>query len=1117
MSNIEVIQELFLEALTLEPGEARDSWLREKCSSEPDLFDEISRLLNSHQAAENYLSSDVFLNGLERSDSQNQRVDFHVGDSVGPYTLAEVLGQGGMGTVWRAIQEQPIRREVAIKVIRPELSSDSVIKRFEHERQTLALMAHPNIAAILDVGSTKEGRPYFVMELVRGVPITEYANKLHLTIEERIELFKSASLAIQHAHHRGIIHRDIKPSNILVAVQDNQPVVKVIDFGVAKAIDSSENFTSVLTGFQGVVGTLEYMSPEQAELSRLDIDTRSDIYSLGVVLYELLTGSTPMSSERIRKSEFLEALRIIREDEPTRPSSLIASSKTTIQEIASSRRVSPTLLVSKLKGDLDWIVMKCLEKDRRRRYESAAELARDIERYQKHEPIEARPPTIAYSLSKFAKRNRPLFFASVTVLLIGAVALLGTSLALIEARTQREKTEGLLANEKQLKLRAEAGERSANKATVVANQAREFAESERDTVEAINRFLLDDLLGQADPSRQSLSTLGTVRDPNISVRELLDRASNSIHNQFVGREKVEVELRLTIAKTYLSLGLVDQAKEQLTDIERLVSTGKIDSKEILLEANRIRGAMLIERGNSEEAEQFFDELFAKTEVDFGKESEESIQNLESLSLIAMKKGELQESNSLLDRAIALAVKINSNRLYHLKLQQANIWMLQGKLPLAEKSFSELASDAAKNFGEDHITTLAAKSSLARSLQSQGKFIEAEKLLVSLIEHQKRLYGDDHLDTAVLQDTLGVIYARLSRYSEAETFTIQALSVIEKHLGTEHPTAIVCRNHFANLLAQTGNQPGAIDIYLETIPRLEKAIGDDHPDTLAAMTNIASLLEIDQRPSEALPYIEKAVKGYKKRLGADHTNTLLATFRLGMVTATLGEKRKAADLIAPVYAKLSMGPLPNHPALPQIGSSLASLYLDLEEYTSAFPILEAQLPQLEKQFGKEDPRSMSARVDLAFALEKVGRVSDAEPYRKLSSEFRLKAFGQDSPRYRIAQIAYGENLAMQSKWELAAKQFEILKDVSSKSDSFGSIAFGIELNLAAAKLMTKQTDQLDVMLAELLGKELSSDAELNDPSFLARAFDRLIAALNSSGDAKAVEVWTAKKKSLLPND
>jgi WD40 repeat protein/serine/threonine protein kinase len=361
------------------------------------------------------------------------------GRIIGPYKLLQPIGEGGMGTVWMAEQMHPVQREVALKIIKAGMDSRQVLARFEAERQALALMDHPNIAKVFDGGATAAGRPYFVMELVKGRPITRYCDEQRLTPRQRLELFLPVCQAIQHAHQKGIIHRDVKPNNVLVAPYDGKPVVKIIDFGVAKALGQPLTEHTLFTEFGTVLGTLEYMSPEQAELNNQDIDTRSDLYSLGVLLYELLTGTTPLGRERLKEAAFLEVLRMIREEEPPKPSKRLSDSEGSLPSISAQRHMEPAKLTKLVRGELDWIAMKALEKDRARRYETALGLAMDVQRYLADEPVQACPPSVRYRLRKFLRRHRGPVLAAALVLLALLAGVVGTTVGLLQAMAARDE------------------------------------------------------------------------------------------------------------------------------------------------------------------------------------------------------------------------------------------------------------------------------------------------------------------------------------------------------------------------------------------------------------------------------------------------------------------------------------------------------------------------------------------------------------------------------------------------------------------------------------------------------------------------------------------------------
>jgi WD40 repeat protein/serine/threonine protein kinase len=430
------IRDHFLAALERDGLDAQLQYAAESCADSPDLRSELDDMLRAHHQQGGFLAS--------RGDATQsvQPLTESAGTQIGLYKLLQQVGEGGMGVVYMAEQTEPIKRRVAVKIIKPGMDSRQVIARFEAERQALSLMDHPNIAKVLDAGTTASGRPYFVMELVKGQPITQYCDEHHLTPRQRLELLLPVCQAIQHAHQKGIIHRDIKPTNILVAEYDQQPVPKVIDFGVAKATSQPLTEKTMFTGFGEIVGTLEYMSPEQAKLNQLDIDTRSDIYSLGVVLYELLTGSTPFDRSRLCTVAFDETLRIIREEEPPIPSTRLSSSDR-LATIAATRNVEPARLTKLVRGELDWIVMKCLEKDRNQRYESASAFAGDVQRNLLDEPVQACPHSILYRLRKLGRRHRGalLSLSAVAVAALLAVAALAVSTGLVWRANQELGTE----------------------------------------------------------------------------------------------------------------------------------------------------------------------------------------------------------------------------------------------------------------------------------------------------------------------------------------------------------------------------------------------------------------------------------------------------------------------------------------------------------------------------------------------------------------------------------------------------------------------------------------------------------------------------------------------------
>ncbi len=450
-----VVEDIFLAALEKSTPEERVAFLDAACKDDLDLRRRVERLLGAHPKAEGFLESPARPAGEETAAYVPAKE--HVGALIaGRYKLLEQIGEGGMGTVWVAEQTQPVRRKVALKLIKAGMDSKSVLSRFEAERQALAMMDHPNIAKVLDGGTTERGRPFFVMEYVKGIPFTKYCDDTRLDIAQRLALFVPVCQAVQHAHQKGVIHRDLKPSNILVCLYDGKPVPKVIDFGLAKAIHQPLTDHTLHTAHGAVMGTPLYMSPEQAEFNNFDVDTRTDVYALGVILYELVTGSTPLEKQRFGEAAWLEMLRLIKEEEPPRPSIRLSGSGS-LPSLAAQRQLEPVKLTKLVRGELDWIVMKCLEKDRSRRYETANGLARDIEHYLADELVEALPPTTWYRLGKFRRKHRAMLTtAAAFALLLIAAACVSSWLAVKANRAEAS------AEDKRHEAEANATEARAN-------------------------------------------------------------------------------------------------------------------------------------------------------------------------------------------------------------------------------------------------------------------------------------------------------------------------------------------------------------------------------------------------------------------------------------------------------------------------------------------------------------------------------------------------------------------------------------------------------------------------------------------------------------------------------
>ncbi len=578
---------------------------------------------------------------------------------AGRYTLVDVIGEGGMGSVYLARQTEPVTREVALKLIKTGMDSRGVLARFDAERQALALMDHPNIARIYDGGLTPAGQPFFVMELVKGVPLTEYCDQQRLSVPARLELFVAVCQAVQHAHQKGIIHRDLKPGNVLVTEVDGRPTPKVIDFGVAKATELKLTDMS-LADLGAIVGTPAYMSPEQANPTSTDIDTRTDVYALGVMLYELLTGSPPLSAKQFQRGAILEMLRMVREVDPPRPSTKLSTAEA-LPNIAANRSIEPARLSKLLQGELDWVVMKAIEKDRTRRYETANGFARDIQRYLADEVVEARPPSRGYRLRKFVRRNKGQVIAASLLLLTLLAGIIGTSWGMWEANrarvAERERADG----ERNAKIEAQRARDAEAEQRAAADEQRDKAiasetkaRQERAKAQTINDFLTQDLLTQAEPANNAV-------EDKVTLLEVLDRAAAKVGTRFADQPELERALRRTIANTYHGLASWEKAEAQLRAVLEAARKRDPRSPEGYY-AQGFLAHILQHRGRVDAEVLAMAEAAAKgLEGTLGPGHHDTLITLNTLTSAYQAAGRLPEAIAILERACdALIAKVGPN-------------------------------------------------------------------------------------------------------------------------------------------------------------------------------------------------------------------------------------------------------------------------------------------------------------------------------------------------------------------------------------------------------------------------------------------------------------------------
>jgi serine/threonine protein kinase/tetratricopeptide (TPR) repeat protein len=735
-------------------GSDRAAFLDRACGGDTALRRRLEALLAAREQTEGVLTeSATEAKGtmkVELADAPDETV----GQKIGRYKILEKVGEGGCGVVYVAEQTEPVRRRVALKVIKLGMDTRQVVARFEAERQALAMMDHPNIAKVLDAGATESGRPYFIMELVRGIRITDYCDQNKLPTNKRLELFINICQAIQHAHQKGIIHRDIKPSNILVTLHDGVPVPKVIDFGIAKATtDQRLTDKTVYTQLQQFVGTPAYMSPEQAEMSGLDVDTRSDIYSLGVLLYELLTGATPFDADELM-SQGIDAMRkTIREREPLKPSTKVHTLQgADLTTTAKRHGVDVPKLVSQLRGDLDWIVMKCLEKDRTRRYETANGLAMDIKRHLSNETVVARPPSKLYEFQKTVRRHKVGFAATAAVIVVLAAGIVMTTWQAVRATQAKQEALAAEANEARLRQQAEDNERKAMIESAKNKQTAQF---------------LSDIFASVGPS------VAMGRDTTL-IREMLDKNVARMSKELAGQPLVEANLRGQLGWTYYQLGDYAKAEELLRQALALVRNDAND--EHTAKGLHTLSLILWRESKLTEAESAGREALSIRRKLFGEESKEVAQSLTDLALVLETQGKFAQAEGMYREALTTRRKLLGN-------ENADVaWSLfllgmsveaQGRLAEAEGRFREALAIRRTLYGPKHPEVAHGLTYLGIVLQREGKLTEAESTLHEAIAMQKELLPPNHPDTMASAAALAVVLDKQGKLAEAAMVYRQA--------------------------------------------------------------------------------------------------------------------------------------------------------------------------------------------------------------------------------------------------------------------------------------------------------------------------------------------------------
>jgi eukaryotic-like serine/threonine-protein kinase len=817
------------------------------------------------------------------------------GTIIGLYQLLQLIGEGGMGEVWLAEQKQPVQRRVAIKLIKAGMDTREVITRFESERQALALMNHPSIAKVFDAGSTAEGRPYFVMEYVAGLPVTAYCDRHKLNTRQRLELLMAVCEGVQHAHQKAIIHRDLKPSNILVTEGAGKPLPHIIDFGVAKATAQRLSAGTLYTEIGGLVGTLGYISPEQADSGGEDIDTRSDVYSLGVVLYELLSGTLPFD---FRKLAYDEVLQRLREQDAPSPSTRLRTHGEDSASTAKNRDADLPTLIGLLQGDLDAITLRALEKDRGRRYSTPMELAADIGRYLNNEPVVAHAPGAVYRARKYFRRHR------LTVTLVSLLVLLGVIFAVAQA----------------IELRS--------------------IRRERDRADRITDFLTD-MFKVSAPSE--------ARGNTVTAREILDRSSDEIETGLDRDPMVRSQLMMVMAKTYENLGLFSRAHALLERVlkDRVKTLGANNPK--TLEAKAQMGWVLHREGHDAEAERLMRTTIDAQSRVLGSDDPATLESRDRLARILLRQAHYVQAEKLERELIAISSSRQgpeSPEALQFMDGLARALAGQNLFAEAEAEYRQLLDLQRSSLGPDHPDTLATVHDLATLFLNQGNYEEAEKLYRENLEIEKRILGPEHPDTAnsmtTLANTIRFIDGRNAeaeslyrksleielrtvgpdnpyttraqeglanvlsaeqRYAEAETLLRQVLTARQRLLGSEHTDTLLSQYNLATVLKQENRNEEAETLIRGTLETQARVLDAGDPDTSASRSLLADILLREQRPQEAEVFARHAFNDQLRTLGPQHQDTRESLRILGGALTRTGRYEDAEKIYTDTITRI----------------------------------------------------------------------------------------------------------------------------------------------------------------------------------------------------------------------
>ncbi len=985
---------------------ARAAFIEQACGGDEALRGEVESLLAESEGTEDFLEApavEVAARDLATSFEPSAR--FRIPAAIGRYRVIRLLGEGGMGTVYEAEQEEP-RRIVALKVIKLGLATPDRLRRFRLESRALARLQHPGIAQIYESNTADNGfgpQPYFAMEFIRGQPLRQYADVHQLDTRQRLALIVKICDAVHHANQRGLIHRDLKPGNILVD-ETGQP--KILDFGVARIAEADaqeDSQPTMQTGLGQIVGTLAYMSPEQVLGDPLDVDTRSDVYSLGVILYELLSGRLPYN---VKQRQLPEAVHAIREEEPASLGSINRN----------------------YRGDIETIVKRALEKDKTRRYASAADLDADIQRYLNDEPITARPPSAGYQLQKFARRHRGLMAGVVVVFW---VLLAGVAVSTSEAI--RAYRAGQAARSE--RDRAVSAEATALQARNRALTEKRRADDESASAKAVSDFLQNDLLAQASASAQARPD--TKPDPDLKVRTALDRAAAGIARKFDKQPLVEASIRQTIGNAYLDLGIYPEAQKQIEralDLRRrLLGEDHPDT----LVSMRNLAVLYRHEGKSAQAESLLTKVLGVQRSLLGEDHPDTLESAYDLALLYDDQEKFAQAEPLLTKALngqrrMLGEKHPGTALTMNKL--AELYKEEGKYAQAESLHTLALGIQRTALGEEHPDTLFTTNSLASLYQDEGKSAQAESLYTHALEVQRRVLGEEHIDTLETMHNLANLYRVEGRYADAESLQTRNLEIQRRVLGEEHSDTISSMNNLAVLYEAQGKYAQAEPIFIKVLENRRRAFGEENPATARGMNNLAVLYGREGKWAQAEPLLANTLAIRRRVLGEDHPLTLMTMANLGFVYQKLGEYAQAEPLSARAVEGTRRVEGQEHNDTLICMNMLGLLYRAEGKYAEAEPVLTKALDIRRRTLGADHPDTIKSMDSLANLYRSEGRSAEAETLLASVLESRRRVLGSAHPDTTSVMAVLGEVRLQQKKYAEAEVLLREVRNNNEKADA-----------------------------------------------------------------------------------